>query len=40
MMYSSFETYKNIRYVPKCNIHGCMCKEDTKICKKCLENKE
>ncbi len=38
MMFSSLETYKNIRYVPKCLKHGCLCNEVTKICKKCLKN--
>ena len=35
MMFSSLETYSKIKFVPKCIKHGCLCNEETKICKKC-----
>ena len=39
MMFSSLdlERSQKIRYVPKCIIHGCLCNEITKECKKCYD---
>ena len=42
MMFSSLDLDRSqkIRYVPKCIIHGCLCNEITKECKKCHDEQK